>query len=186
MKIVPTYARSAIRLSSLPRQYSHTASDYGIAHDCPNPACGARLPNDLGRCPIRRSPVAGRVVEEAPPGQTTDSVPAYNGLSQVVRKFDALRGRTTEPEPAGDRQPEAPPVARGEPAAATGRSPQSVKDYGGISRLGYFQGRGGGGAICRVVAYLARDLVSARDLAAWFSVSPYKAAKAGSLLANRL
>jgi hypothetical protein len=66
----------------------------------------------MGRCPICRTPVARLVVEEDGGAQKLESVSA-EGRELVAASH-----------------------AQGEPEATTGRPPQSIKKYGGISRLG--------------------------------------------------
>jgi uncharacterized membrane protein YhaH (DUF805 family) len=140
----------------------------GLHITCPNPVCGVRLPSDLRRCPICRTPVNEHVVvEEALPGQATDPGPVYHDLGHVVRKVEALRGRATESLLAAERQSVALSVDHGEATGTTGGPARPVKEYGGISRLGYFQGRIVIGVVWLIVAFSARDMAARWGVATW-------------------
>ena len=80
---------------------------------CPNPTCGAKLPSDMGRCPICRTPVAELVVGKDGGAEMPASVSGKGG--ELV----------------------AASLAQGEPEATTDWPPHSIKEYGGIPRHSY-------------------------------------------------
>jgi uncharacterized membrane protein YhaH (DUF805 family) len=96
---------------------------------CPNPTCGAKLPSDMGRCPICRTPVAELVVKKDGAAEMPASVSAEG------------------------RELVAAPLAQGEPEATTDRPPRSLKEYGGIPRHSYIIYSIGIGTLWMIVSF---------------------------------